>query len=137
MPLPIPSEQAELIEIVRILDPLRHYRAEDVSGEETGVWEGAEAVRALALIADLPDGDLHRCFNPGWGVRVHGTDGPLFRLAFCFECHGVRLWGPAVPAGQEGIHGFDADSAPARELLRRFRATRSGAPGSSGPVGDQ
>ncbi|MEV7155290.1 hypothetical protein AB0N77_11835 [Streptomyces misionensis] len=137
MPLPITHEKAERIEIVRILDPLRHYSAEDVSGEETGVWEGAQALRTLTLIGDLPDGDMRRCFNPGWGVRVHGATGPLFRLAFCFECHGVRLWGPAVPAGQEGFHAFDADSAPARELLRRFRDTRSGAQGPSGRGGDQ
>ncbi|GGV93194.1 hypothetical protein GCM10015535_55790 [Streptomyces gelaticus] len=32
------------------------------------------------------------------------------------------VWGPEVPDGQQGLHSFDVDSAPAQELLGRFRA---------------
>ncbi|MFE7619132.1 hypothetical protein [Streptomyces sp. NPDC057496] len=121
MLLPIAREKAELIEVVRITDAVRHIGSEDLTGDEVALWAAPRTDRILALIGDLPDSELHRCFFPGWGIRVHGADGLLFRLAFCFDCHGIRLWGPGVPDGQEGLHGFDPDSAPARELLQRFR----------------
>ncbi|MET8567674.1 hypothetical protein [Streptomyces sp. NPDC004783] len=126
MLLPITHEKAELIEVVRIADPIRHLGAQDLTGDEVAVWEGPRLESAFALIDELPGSDLRRCFFPGWGVRVHSAAGLLFQLAFCFECHGVRLWGPDVPAGQEELHGFDADSAHARELLRQFREAGSG-----------
>ncbi|MET9916759.1 hypothetical protein ACFV1C_08445 [Streptomyces sp. NPDC059605] len=121
MLLPITREKAELIEVVRIADPIRHFGSEDLTGDEVALWEAPRTDRILALIDDLPDSELHRCFSPGWGIRVHGADGLLLQLAFCFSCHGIRLWGPGVPDEQEGLHGFDPDSAPARELLQRFR----------------
>ncbi|MGW1348007.1 hypothetical protein [Streptomyces sp. sk2.1] len=121
MLLPNTREKAELIEVVRITDPMRLLGSEGLTGDEVALWEDPRTEQTLALISGLPDGELHRCFFPGWGVRVHGADGLLFRLAFCFDCHGVRLWGPGVPDGQEGIRGFDADSASARELLQLFR----------------
>lgn len=126
MLLPITHEKAELIEVVRIVDPTRHLSAEDLTGDEVAVWEAPQADQTLALISDLPGSKLYRCFFPGWGVRVHSATGLLYQLAFCFDCHGVRLWGPEVPAEQEGIHSFDPGSAPARELLQRFRDTTFG-----------
>ncbi|MFD0416423.1 hypothetical protein [Streptomyces sp. NPDC127108] len=126
MLLPLTHEKAELIEVVRITAPETHLRAEHLAGDEVAIWDGPRASRALALIGDLRGSELHRCFFPGWGVRVHSATDLLFRLAFCFECHGVRLWGPGVPADQEGIEPFDPASVPARELLREFRGVASG-----------
>jgi hypothetical protein len=132
MLLPITREKAELIEVVRIIDPIRHLGSEDLTGDEAARWEAPRTDQVLALIGDLPDSELRRCFSPGWGIRVHSTAGLLFQLAFCFECHGVRLWGPGVPDGQEGLHSFDADSAQARELLQRFRDAGSAGGAKSG-----
>lgn len=129
MLLPLTREKAELIEVVRIADPVRHLTAENLIGEVVAIWGAPQTHQALTLVGDLPEGELHRCFLPGWGVRVHSATDLLFQLAFCFDCHGVRLWGQAVPREQEGIHSFAPDSVPARELLQRFRdATPDGAP---------
>ncbi|MYQ47353.1 hypothetical protein GTW40_20255 [Streptomyces sp. SID4985] len=119
----LPADPPALIEAVRITDPLGQYRADDLTGDLVALWEDDSAP---TLIRALPPGDLHRCFVPGWGIRAHGTDGPLYQVAFCYDCHGARLWGPAVPADRAGIHGFDAGSAPARELLGRFRSSAGG-----------
>ncbi|MGW2179014.1 hypothetical protein ACWCXX_13155 [Streptomyces sp. NPDC001732] len=125
MLLPITPEKAELIEVIRIVEPMALYGSKDLPGDEVALWGAPRTDQVLALISDLPDSDLRRCFAPGWGIRVHGATGLLLQLAFCFNCHGVRLWGPAVPAEQEGLHDFDADSAPARELLQLFREAGS------------
>ncbi|MFE9610178.1 hypothetical protein [Streptomyces sp. NPDC006012] len=122
----MPHEKAELIEVVRIAGPAPHCGTEVLAGDDVALWGAAQVDRVLALIGDIPGSELYRCFFPGWGIRVRGATGLLFQLAFCFDCHGVRLWGPDVPAGQEGIHSFDPDSAPARELLRHFRESASG-----------
>ncbi|MFJ8085220.1 hypothetical protein ACIQ6Y_31940 [Streptomyces sp. NPDC096205] len=126
MLLPIAHEKAQLIEVVCITDPVGQSIAEDLTGDEVAVWSGTQLDRALALISDLPGSDLMRCFFPGWGVRVRSTTELLFQMAFCYKCHGVRLWGPQVPSGQVGLHAFDPDSTPARELLRGFREAGSG-----------
>jgi hypothetical protein len=126
MLLPISHEKTELIEVVRIVDPIRHISAEDLTGDEVAVWQAPQTAQILALIRDLPGSDLHRCFFPGWGVRAHSATDLLFQLAFCFDCHGIRLWGPGVPAGQEGLHSFAPDSASAQKLLQQFRDARPG-----------
>jgi hypothetical protein len=91
-------------------------------GDSVALWDDDHARQVLALIADVPGSELYRCFIPGWGIRAHSPTDLLFEIAFCFRCHGARLWGPSVPAGEQGIHGFDPESPPALELLRRFRA---------------
>ncbi|MEU7579805.1 hypothetical protein AB0B50_19625 [Streptomyces sp. NPDC041068] len=121
MLLPLSHAKSELVEVVRVTDPARHITSEDLTGDTVALWEGDEARQALALIGDLPGGEAYRCFLPGWGIRAHGTTGPLFEIAFCFRCHGARVWGPDVPAAQQG-QTFDAESPAAGELLRRFRA---------------
>ncbi|MER6914573.1 hypothetical protein ABT354_23110 [Streptomyces sp. NPDC000594] len=121
MMLPPVQERAELIEVVRITDPGRQLGAADLTGDEVAIWEADRARDALTLIGSLPDSELHRCFIPGWGIRAHGATDLLFRIAFCFQCHAARLWGPGVPTDMAGTHSFDPDSPPARELLRRFR----------------
>ncbi|MGW8730665.1 hypothetical protein ACWGNF_32070 [Streptomyces sp. NPDC055808] len=126
MLLPLAHEKTELIEVVRITDPMRHLSAEDLVGDDAAIWESTQANQVLTLIKDLPDSELHRCFIPGWGIRAHSATDLLFQVAFCFRCHGARLWGPSVPAAQMGIHSFDPDSPPACELLERFRGSQSG-----------
>ncbi|WP_237531531.1 hypothetical protein [Streptomyces sp. SID3212] len=124
MLLPPGHERTELIEVVRLTGEML---AGGVVGDSLDVWATDEVRQALALIADLPDQDMHRCFFPGWGIRAHGTDGPLFEIAFCFQCHNLMMRGPAVPAERQRLTGFDADSPPSQELLRMFRACE-GAP---------
>ncbi|WP_208298691.1 hypothetical protein [Streptomyces liangshanensis] len=119
MHLPPGHEHTELIEVVRLSGaPM----PDSLTGDGLEVWAADEVRQALALIAGLPDRDMHRCFFPGWGIRAHGADGPLFEIAFCFQCHNLRMWGPAVPEEHRRLVGFDADSPPAQELLRLFRA---------------
>ncbi|AKG41395.1 hypothetical protein SXIM_00110 [Streptomyces xiamenensis] len=123
MLLPPVQDQTELIEVVRITDGMRHLSAPDLVGDDVAIWEATQISSTLTLISSVPDSELHRCFNPGWGIRAHSATRLLFQIAFCFQCHGARLWGPDVPAELDGIHGFDPDSPPALELLQRFRAS--------------
>ncbi|MFD8548333.1 hypothetical protein [Streptomyces sp. NPDC059649] len=121
MLLPLTHPKTDFLEVVRITDPVRHLTSEDLSGDAVAIWEGDQARQALTLIADLPDGEMYRCFLPGWGIRAHSSTGLLFEIAFCFRCHGARIWGPDVATAQRG-QTFDAESPAAHELLRRFRS---------------
>ncbi|MFD4598022.1 hypothetical protein ACFWPQ_08275 [Streptomyces sp. NPDC058464] len=121
MLLPPTHGQTELIEVVRITDPVRHLGSEDLAGDTAAVWEGDQARQALSLIAGLPGSEPYRCFLPGWGIRAHSSTDPLFEIAFCFRCHGARIWGPGLPAEQQR-QTFDAASPAALELLHRFRS---------------
>ncbi|MFD7975520.1 hypothetical protein [Streptomyces sp. NPDC059071] len=121
MLLPLTPARPELIEVVRITDPVRHLTSGDLSGDTVAIWAGDEIREALDLITDLPGDELYRCFLPGWGIRAHSATDQLFEVAFCFRCHGARVWGPDVTAEQRR-QTFDAQSPAARELLRRFRA---------------
>ncbi|MFI6407454.1 hypothetical protein [Streptomyces sp. NPDC050548] len=121
MLLPPTHGKTELIEVVRITDPARHLSSENLAGDTAAIWAGDQAQQALSLIADLPDGELYRCFLPGWGIRAHDSTDLLFEIAFCFRCHGARIWAPHLPAEQQA-QTFDAESPAARELLRRVRS---------------
>ncbi|MEU8673222.1 hypothetical protein [Streptomyces sp. NPDC048560] len=121
MLLPPGHEKAELIEVVRITDPTRHLGSHDLTGEEVALWAAPQVERIVGLIRSLPGSELHRCFVPGWGIRMHSGSDHLLQIAFCFRCHGARVWGPIVPAGRKAISGFDPDSPPGRELLEAFR----------------
>ena len=119
MLLPSSHDTAHLIEVVRITDPARHLTSQDLAGTTVAIWEGDQVQEMWALIADLPGGDLQRCFLPGWGIRAHGPEEMLFEVAFCFRCHRARFWGPGG-SGAQGAQTFDAGSPAAIELLRRF-----------------
>ncbi|MFS4094202.1 hypothetical protein [Streptomyces sp. AF1A] len=125
MLLPLTHEKTERIEVVRITDPVRHLSSENLAGDTAAIWSGDQAQQALSLIADLPGSEQYRCFFPGWGIRAHSSTDQLFEIAFCFRCHGARVWGPEVPAEQRG-QTFDAKSPPALELLHRFRSCLPG-----------
>jgi len=121
MLLPASHTRAEFIEVVRITGPAGHLTARKLEGEVVEVWVAEEVREVLGLIGELPDGEQYRCFVPGWGVRAHDDGGPLFEIAFCFRCHGTRMWGPALPSALRG-QNFDAQSPAALELLERLRA---------------
>lgn len=121
MLLPLTHPKTELIKVVRITDPMRHLTSADLAGDEVALWEGQQARQALSLIAQLPGSERYRCFIPGWGIRAHGSTDLLFEIAFCFRCHGARVWGRGVPNEQRS-QTFDADGPAGLELLRRFRA---------------
>ncbi|GAO13046.1 hypothetical protein TPA0598_18_00050 [Streptomyces lydicamycinicus] len=97
MLLPLTHVKTDLLEVVRITDPARHLTSEDLAGEAVATWERDQAQQALTLIADLPGSERYRCFLPGWGIRAHSSTDLLFESAFCFRCHGARIWGPGVP----------------------------------------
>ncbi|WP_310723334.1 hypothetical protein [Streptomyces sp. N2A] len=121
MLLPLSVAKSELIEVVRITDPARHLMSRDLKGDTVAIWAREQAQQALSLIHDLPGSEMYRCFLPGWGIRAHSSTHPLFEIAFCFRCHGARIWGPDLPATLQS-QTFDAESSAACELLRRFRA---------------
>jgi hypothetical protein len=119
--LPEARSQAELIEVIQL-----DQRSDSDSGELVAIWSADQALSALGLIADLPAGEVSRCFFPGWAIRAHSDSSFLFSIAFCFECDGALLKGPTVPVDEQTIHGFEPDSHAARELLLRFRACVQG-----------
>ncbi|MEU8706323.1 hypothetical protein [Streptomyces sp. NPDC048565] len=121
MLLPLTHGTTELIEAVRIIDSARHLSSQDMVGDTVAIWEGEQAQQALSLIAELPGSEPYRCFLPGWGVRAHDSTDQLFEIAFCFRCHGARIWGPGLPVEQQH-QTFDAESPAAHELLRRLRS---------------
>ncbi|MGW4599293.1 hypothetical protein ACWEOA_28975 [Streptomyces sp. NPDC004457] len=121
MLLPLSHGKTELIEVVRITDPVRHLSSDGLAGDAVAIWEGDLAQQALSLIADLPGSEPYRCFLPGWGIRAHSSTNQLFEIAFCFRCHGARIWGPGLPVEQQG-QTFDAGSPAGLELLHRFRS---------------
>ncbi len=121
MLLPLTHGKTELVEVVRITDPVRHLSSEDLAGDTAAIWEGDQAQQALSLIADLPGSERYRCFLPGWGIRAHNSTGQLFEIAFCYRCHGARIWAPDLPLEQHN-QTFDAESPAALELLRRFHS---------------
>ncbi|NBE56882.1 hypothetical protein [Streptomyces boluensis] len=120
--LPSTHEKTELLEVVRLDPGGDALRWEGLVGETVAIWDGGEVQRGLELVLGLKAGDLYRCFTPGWGIRAHDRVGVLFEVAFCFRCHGARVWAPeaAVPR-EHRLQGFDADGAEAVELLRLFR----------------
>jgi hypothetical protein len=126
MLLPSAHEQTELVEIVRITPDANDPLPKTMAGEETALWEAAEAQEAFALIKALPGSQPGQTFLPGWGLRAHGPKGLLFEIAFSYDCHAARVWGPSVPHKQEGIYPFDPSSHEALELLRRLRSDPSG-----------
>ncbi|MEU8918418.1 hypothetical protein [Streptomyces nigrescens] len=122
MLLPLTHVKTDLLEVVRITDPAGHLTSEDLAGDAVAIWERDQVQQTLTLIADLPGSEMYRCFLPGWGIRAHSSTDPLFEIAFCFRCHGARIWGPDVPTEQQD-QTFDAASPTARELLCRFRSS--------------
>ncbi|ARF55147.1 hypothetical protein [Streptomyces gilvosporeus] len=119
---PAAPRKTELIDVIRIADPARHLTSKDLAGDAVAVWERDQAQQVWGLILDLPSSEPYRCFLPGWGIRAHSTAEQLFEIAFCFRCHGARIWASDLPAEQRH-QTFDGESPAAQELLRRFRSS--------------
>lgn len=119
MHLPSSADQIRRFECLRITD-IETRDWVSIPGEVLGVWDGEDAAATAELISDLPDGELMRCFLPRYGVRAHGAEGVLFELAFCFRCNGVLTLLPG--RAEHELDPFDAESAPARRLLEKFKA---------------
>ncbi|MFG2300666.1 hypothetical protein [Actinacidiphila glaucinigra] len=120
MLLPVAAAPIEFVEAVRITAALVP-RPRTVPGDTIDVWVEDEARHVLDLIGEVPEGERARCFVPGHAVRAHSAHEVLFEIAFCFSCNRALLLGPLVPAELRGMQGFDAGSAPGRELLRVFQ----------------
>ncbi|MFP8885054.1 MULTISPECIES: hypothetical protein [Streptomyces] len=121
------GEPVVLVEALRVGEPLGHTSwSEAVPGEEFGLWDGDEAEELLGLLAALPAGERMRCFIPRYGLRLHTAGGDARDIAFCFRCHTALVLGPG---GAREWPAFDGESAPARELLCRFRAAGAQATG--------
>lgn len=84
-----------------------------------------QAQQVLELIADLPGSELYRCFLPGWGIRARSATEELFEVAFCFRCHRADVWGPDLPAEQQG-QTFNAESPADLALPGQFRSSLPG-----------
>ncbi|MFC5908142.1 hypothetical protein [Streptacidiphilus monticola] len=121
MRLPGAVEKAETVEVVRIHDYERVGLRDVVRGEVIARWGAAEIGAFRTVIAQVPESAMFLCFEPGWGVRVHGAAGFLFEAAFCFNCDRVRWWGPRIPSEDWGST-FKADSPAGQQLLGLFRA---------------
>lgn len=122
MPMLLPAVAApiEFVEAVRITADM-FPRPRTVPGDTIDVWVEDEARHVLGLLGEVPEGERSRCFVPGYAVRAHSAHEVLFEVALCFRCDGALLLGALVPAELRGIQGFDAGSAPGRELSRRFQ----------------
>ncbi|MGI8332907.1 hypothetical protein ACRYCC_23395 [Actinomadura scrupuli] len=104
-----------------IFHPSEFYRWTAIPGTTVKTWLDQEALDILHLVADLPAGEVMRCFLPVYGIRAHSIDQLLFEIAFCFQCHYALVLRPAPRQGSDVI-GFDAGSRRAKDLLARFRA---------------
>ncbi|MET9467494.1 GNAT family protein [Streptomyces sp. NPDC006544] len=119
MEIPPGAEALEVVRLDRQADPW----GPTAGGTTVGVWTGAEAAGALALVASLPPGEPARCFTPTWGLRAHDAElNHLYDVTPCFSCNRVLLTGPAVPEQLGRSHGFDGESPAAQALLSLFRA---------------
>lgn len=121
MILPAAAPQIQLIECVRIEYTEDSHLWSRVPGTTIGIWEDADVTTIIDLVTALPDDEVMRCFIPRYGIRAHGPDGLLFEIAFCFRCHGAKIFTPD-PEKRGDLIGFDATSPPAQTLLTKFRA---------------
>ncbi|GAA2417133.1 hypothetical protein GCM10010420_54230 [Streptomyces glaucosporus] len=116
---PVPARPVVIAEAVRVAGVRDALSWRTVPGEGIALWDGGEAAEVLALVAALPDGEPARCFLPRYGIRLHADDEVVREIAFCFACNRALV---VDPGGRGRPIAFDGESAPARELLRRFRA---------------
>src|SRR5689334_23178341 len=116
MLLPATSPQTRSPEGVRIDDPSDSHLWTAVPGTTIGTRVGNEASEILDLVADLPAGDIARCFIPGYGIRARSADQLLFEIAFCFRCNNALIF-QQVPHQRRDFIGFNGDSRQAQDLL--------------------
>ncbi|EOD69635.1 hypothetical protein [Amycolatopsis vancoresmycina] len=117
MHIPVSPADVRRIELLRVMPSPE---GDVVPIGPLGSVAGPDAVAIAQLVADLPDDEMMRCFNPVYALELHGAAGLLAEIAFCFRCHNARI---ALP-GQDRAEliGFDPGSAAGQELLARFKA---------------
>ncbi|VVJ16354.1 Uncharacterised protein [Amycolatopsis camponoti] len=118
----VPGDATDVrrVDLVRVVNSSGWGGWVTVPGETLVSVTGAAASALTALVADLPDGEMMRCFIPSYALRVHGSAGLLCEIAFCFRCHNALVIVPG--RGRSRLDGFDADSPAGQDLLARFRA---------------
>ena len=122
MLLPSTSAQMHSLECVRIDDPTGFHLWAAVPGTSVGTLLDQEAAELLDVVASLPNGEIMRCFVPGFGIRARSADGAvLFEVAFCFQCNNALILRPEPDERQDFV-GFNAESRQGQELLARFGA---------------
>jgi hypothetical protein len=120
-----PPEEIALIEVAQVMrDCSADWRG--ALKEPVALWDGALMAEALELIEQLPDSEMMRCFTPGFGIRLHDRSAARVEVLFCFHCHNALMIDLANPQLKHVWATFDPASAPARELLFRFRNCTTG-----------
>jgi len=128
----VPHDDIALIEVARVKRGIRSdWR--DALEEPIALWDGPELAEALRLIEQMPEGELMRCFTPGFGIRIHDKSDLRAEVLFCFHCEMALMIDLKNPQSTQTGASFDPDSEPARDLLSRFRnavATHAASPDS-------
>jgi hypothetical protein len=123
MRLIVPAEEVALIEVARVKrgsqSPWR-----DVLEKPVALWDGIRMAEVLHLIERMPAGMPKRCFNPGFGLRLHDQQSARAEVLFCFHCHSVRMIDLQDLSRSNVAEAFDAGSDPARELLARLQGAK-------------
>jgi hypothetical protein len=119
MILIVPPDEISLVEVAKVKSGWRpDWR--DALKKPAALWDGDALSDALSLIERIPQGRAMRCFNPGYGIRLHDDSVARAEVLFCFNCHSALMIDLLNP--QRTKHpAFDPHSEPAQELLSRFR----------------
>ena len=117
----VPPAEVALVEVAQVE---RGWRSDwrGALEEPAAILDGALLAEVLDLIGQLPESEMMRCFTPGFGIRLHDESVARVEVLFCFHCHNALMIDLASPKRGEVWATFDPDSAPARELLSRFRS---------------
>ena len=127
--LPVSATDVRRAQLVRIRSSREWDEWNTVPGETLGWAEGGDAAAIVRLVADLPDGESMRCFSPVYALKVHGAEGVLVELAFCFRCHNALVVVPG--GGRPGLVAFEPGSPAGQALLARFKAVDPAAVGEA------
>ncbi len=126
MLLPIDPPDARRADLIRVAGDREWEQWTSVPGPVLESVTGAGAEALVRLVSELPDAGMMRCYHPVYALRVHGAEGVLFEIAFCFRCHNALGF---AGGAQATLEGFDPDSPAGQELRRRFRAADPNAAG--------
>jgi hypothetical protein len=118
------AEHADAIDVIAVdlADRRSWHLWLSAPGTVVGTLEGSRVALALGLVAALPAGQMMRCFDPHYALRLRQGAVALVDVAFCFECHNALRIPVLGGAGSSDLVGFDATSEPARDLLDLLRS---------------
>jgi hypothetical protein len=116
----VPPDEIALVEVAKVKRGVRsEWRG--ALEEPVAIWDGDALAEALGLIERLPESELTRCFDPGFGLRVHDESVARAEVLFCFKCDMALMIDLIDPRRDWGAT-FDSESEPAQELLSLFRS---------------